>query len=92
MPNWFVNCIAAQILKDEHNVPVQDYFSNKYSSRLQGRFWYDFKTKRLIRIDECSRVAKYQLNVDDVLAVMLLPTQEAVDAYVEQYGIPVNKR
>lgn len=91
MPNWFVNCIAAQILKDEYNVPVQLYFLNRYTPQLQGRFWYDFKTKRLIRIDERVRAPKYQLHVNDVLALMVLPTQEAVDAYVEQYGIPVNK-
>lgn len=91
MPNWFVNCIAAQILKDEHNVPVQLYFLGKHNTQLQGRFWYDFKTRRLIRIDERVRTPKYQLHVNDVLALMILPTQEVVDAYVEQYGIPLIK-
>lgn len=88
MTDWYVNCIAAQILRDEYKVPVQSFFSK--TSRLQGRYWYHFETSRLIRIDDRLRIPKYQLNVNDVLAIMLLPTKEAVDAYVEEYGTPVN--
>ena len=83
MPNWFINCVAAQILHDRHGLFCPQL--NNELPRFFGNYWYDFNANRLRRHSSLVRQPEYQLTVDDVLALLIIP-KEARDAYIEASG------
>lgn len=89
MPNWFINCVAAQLLYQNHG--IKGHVTIGHVPLFQGNYWYDFETNRLRRHPNMVRQPKYQLAPDDVLALILMP-EEARDAYIEAAGILVSYR
>ena len=77
MPNWYINCVAAQILFNEHGFisPLRDK-----GYILQGKFWVDFEYEEapLIRAHpRDTRQPRFHLGLDDMLAMHILPSKES---------------
>lgn len=85
MPNWFVNCIAAQVLVDDYGFELGHHHV-AYGHRLRGRYWFDVDRNRLILLDDSVRPPLYQLHVEHVLALKLIPTEEARELYIKEVG------
>lgn len=88
IPNWFVNCAAAQILVEDHGLKITPSLGTY--SHTQGRYWYSYDQDKLIRLDPSVRPPLYQLHVDHVLAIKLIPTEEARSEYVKTVGTVIN--
>lgn len=88
IPNWFVNCVAAQILVEDHGLKISPDIWTR-TPRIQGRYWYSYNQDKLIRLDPSVRPPLYQLHVDHVLALKLIPTEEARSEYVKAVGIVI---
>lgn len=89
MPDWFVNSVAAKILHDDHGLNCTTL--NKSDIHFYGNYWYDFNSCRLMRHPYSTRQPKYQLTVDDVLAMIIMP-EEARDAYFRAVGTIVTNK
>lgn len=87
MPNWFINSVAAQILHERHGLSYAHL--NTAFLKFYGNYWYDFEACQLRRHPPLVRQPKYQLSIDDVLALIVMP-KEARDAYIEATGTPVS--
>lgn len=89
MPNWFINSVAAQLLHEMYGLACSTF--HKDINGFSGIYWYDFDSCRLIRHPYLKRQPKYQLTVDDVLAMIIMP-EEARDAYFRAAGTIVQPK
>lgn len=83
MRDWFINSVAAKILHDDHGLKTATL--TRDIPDFSGNYWYDFDSCRLIRHPYSTRQPKYQLTVDDVLAMIIMP-EEARDVYFRAVG------
>lgn len=81
---WFINQVAAQILRDHHGYTLRAYPKNV---GVRGMWTTTGGDKELYRLDPFHRKPLYQLTPDQVLTLQLLPTKEAERVYVISEGV-----
>lgn len=86
LPNWYINCVAAQILKDKHGFTCS-------KAVCSGRYYISFETDtpRLYQHPSYVRQPRYQVGLDHVWALMLIPTNEARNEYISSVQVDTLK-
>lgn len=82
---WFINQVAAQILRDQYGYNLRAYTEK---NAVRGMWSTTGGDKELYRLDPFHRKPLYQLTPEQVLTLQLLPTKEAEFVYVATEGVP----